>query len=127
MRCSFTRRRACRAFLTTLAAAVAVVVMPVAAGAEPPPSSWYKADLHVHSAVSGDALQDIGIMAQATKALGYNAIFLTDHTATSNHEIGGVIANHIVFDDDLQQWTPLPKSGVGTPELVTSPVSTGTQ
>src|SRR5580765_4834794 len=95
-------RGGARALLVTIVAVLAAAVLPVAALADPQPSSWYKADLHVHSAVSGDALQDIGIMADATKKLGYNAIFLTDHTATSNHEIGGVVANQIVFDDDLQ-------------------------
>jgi hypothetical protein len=79
----------------------ALAVAPVA-GAD----QWYKTDTHVHSAVSGDATDDIGIISQAAKDRGYDALMLTDHTATSNNEIGGVVANNVTLDEtDFQNWT----------------------
>src|SRR3954452_25632150 len=89
---------------------------------------WYKTDTHVHSAVSGDATDDIGIIAKAAKDAGYDALFLTDHTATSNSEIGGVVANHVTLDEnDFQNWT---SRAFGAPTgavdaEASSPVKTG--
>src|SRR3954453_796915 len=89
---------------------------------------WYKTDTHVHSAVSGDATDDIGIIAKAAKDAGYDALFLTDHTATSNNEIGGVVANHVTLDEnDFQNWT---SRAFGTPSSpvdaeASSPVNPG--
>jgi hypothetical protein len=89
--------------------------------------------------VSGDALQDIGILTNFAKSKGYNAIFLTDHTATSVHEIGGVVANNVLFDDDLKQWGASATGGDAaafdtagtvasrTGVLVTTPVLSGTK
>src|SRR3954454_5649994 len=89
---------------------------------------WYKTDTHVHSAVSGDATDDIGIIAKAAKDAGYDALFLTDHTATSNNEIGGVVSNHVTLDEnDFQNWTSrafgAPTSSVDAE--ASSPVNTG--
>ena len=78
----------------------------------------------------------LGIISNTTKSLGYNAIFAMDHTATSIHEIGGVVVDHIVFDEqtpahpDFMQWswaTWNSPTSYGTAEdaLVTSPVNTG--
>jgi hypothetical protein len=76
--------------------------LPAAASAD----QWYKTDPHVHSTFSGDATDDIGIIATAAKERGYDAIFLTDHTATSNNEIGGVVANNVTLDEnDFQNWS----------------------
>jgi hypothetical protein len=86
-------------------ASVAALTLGVSAG----PASgdpWFKTDTHVHSAVSGDATDDIGIISKAAKDRGYDALMLTDHTATSNNEIGGVVANNVTLDeDDFQNWT----------------------
>ncbi|MEA2450951.1 MAG: large repetitive protein [Thermoleophilaceae bacterium] len=79
-----------------LVAVATAIGIPSGASAD----QWYKTDLHVHSSFSGDATDDIGIIADAAKQRGYDAIFLTDHTATSNAEIGGVVANDVHFDDD---------------------------
>src|SRR3954454_2868188 len=90
---------------------------------------WYQADTHVHSVVSGDALTDMGIISQAAKSLGYNAQFITDHQAGSNFPISTVVANHVVFDDDLgSKWDP---DFFGSPtiplaELASTPVRSGT-
>src|SRR5919109_1539080 len=89
------------------------VAMPGAASAD----QWYKTDTHVHSsAVSGDAPQDIGIISAAARAQGFNAVFLSDHTAAGTQPIGGVIANHLRLDDDLAQWQPdaYPEAGSKT-------------
>ena len=66
---------------------------------------WYKADVHVHSSgVSPDAAQDLGVMSNAAKAQGLNAVFLTDHGAGSNQPIANAIVNHIAFDDAFNYW-----------------------
>src|SRR3954447_20272179 len=80
----------------TLAAAVALA-LPATAAAD----QWFKTDTHVHSVVSGDGLPDLGIISEAGKARGYNAMFITDHEAGSNLATSTVIANHVVFEDDL--------------------------
>src|SRR3954453_7849439 len=89
---------------------------------------WYQADTHVHSVVSGDALTDMGIISQAAKSLGYNAQFITDHQAGSNFPISTVVANHVVFEDDLgSKWNQDPfgaPSGV-VDQLVSTPVRRG--
>jgi histidinol phosphatase-like PHP family hydrolase len=62
-------------------------------------------DLHVHSVLSGDAIDDIGILSAAAKSKGYNALFLTDHQAAGNFPISTVVANHAEFDDSLgSKW-----------------------
>src|SRR5919108_3807918 len=58
---------------------------------------WYKTDLHAHSVFSADAYNDLGIMSEAAKSLGYNAIFLTDHNLASSFPISGLTANNMVF------------------------------
>lgn len=70
-------------------------------------AQWFKTDTHVHSsAVSGDAPQDIGIISEVAKQEGFNAMFLTDHTAAATQPIGSVIANHLQLDDTLGAWSP---------------------
>src|SRR5436190_8936915 len=89
--------------------------------------TWYKTDLHVHSVLSADAFDDLGIQSQAAKSLGYNALFLTDHNLASSFPISSLTANHMVFEDSYTRWT----SGTyGSPSsttnvLVTTPVHTG--
>ncbi len=95
--------------------------------AEPGPP-WYKTDLHVHAAVSGDAHVDLGIISQAAKAYGYNAMFLTDHNQASSFPINNLTANFMQFNDSYTRWDI---ETYGSPnsitnELVTSPVDTGT-
>src|SRR3954447_2952757 len=86
----------------TLAASLSLAVPATAAG-----DQWFKTDTHVHSVVSGDGLPDLGIISQAGKARGYNAMFITDHQAGSNLATSTVIANHVVFEDDLgSKWDP---------------------
>src|SRR3954462_15472440 len=107
----------------TLAACLSLAVPATAAG-----DQWFKTDTHVHSVVSGDGLPDLGIISQAGKSHGYNAMFVTDHQAGSNFPISTVIANHVVFDDDLgSKWLV---DSFGTPstklaELVSTPVRSG--
>src|SRR5919204_6561967 len=113
------------AFIST-ATAVAALALPVTASAA---GQWFKTDTHVHSVVSGDALDDVGILSQKLKAKGYNAIFLTDHEAGSNFPISTVIANHIVFDDDYgTKWLKQTSGSQSATAnaLVTSPVASGT-
>ncbi|MFL5909819.1 MAG: Ig-like domain-containing protein [Gaiellaceae bacterium] len=119
-------RRRATAVIAFLAAILAVLASASAAGAD----QWYKTDTHVHSVTSGDATDDVGIIANAARAAGYDALFLTDHTATGNAAIGGVVANHVVLDEsaDLGQFSIRPYgSYTGTAvNAVTSPVNTGT-
>ena len=67
---------------------------------------WYKTDLHVHSVISADAYNDLGIMSQSAKAQGYNALFLTDHNLASSFPISSITANNLVFEDSYTRWTP---------------------
>ncbi len=111
-----------------LASLLIAVVLALLAAPAALADQWYKTDTHVHSVVSGDATDDIGIIAKAAKDAGYDAIFLTDHSATSNSEIGGVVANHVTLDEnDFQNWT---SRAFGSPTATTdaeasSPVNTG--
>ena len=92
--------------------------------------NWYKTDTHVHSTVSGDGIDDIGIISAAAKARGYDVMFMTDHQAGSNFPISTVVANHVVFDDDLgTKWKPDTYGSLSssTNALVTSPVQNGTK
>ncbi len=94
---------------------------------EPGPP-WYKTDLHVHAAVSGDAHVDLGILSQAAKTYGYNALFVSDHNQASSFPISNFTANFLQFNDSYTRWDietfGLPSSS--TNELVTSPVDAGT-
>ncbi|MDQ1375346.1 MAG: hypothetical protein QOJ09_2684, partial [Actinomycetota bacterium] len=100
--------------LRTLAAVLSAVLFCALAPAASA-DQWYKTDTHVHSSsVSGDAPQDIGVIAAEAHLQGIDAIFLTDHTAAGTQQIGGVVSNHPRFDDDITQWTPVsyvPASG----------------
>src|SRR2546430_17463853 len=88
-----------------MAALAAACALALSWSASAPADQWYQTDTHVHSVVSGDALTDMGIISQAAKSLGYNAQFITDHQAGSNFPISTVVANHVVFDDDLgSKW-----------------------
>ena len=74
-------------------------------------SQWYMTDTHVHSSISSDGFSDLGIISQA-QALGYNAIFTTEHDGGSNYVAAtGYTANHVVFEDNYSGWT---KSTYGT-------------
>ncbi len=89
---------------------------------------WYKSDTHVHGVISGDALDDSGIISNAAKGYGYNAIFLTDHQAGSNFAISTVVANHVQFDDSLgTKWSQDTYGSLTstTDQLVSSPVRRG--
>ncbi len=89
---------------------------------------WYKTDLHVHSVISADAYDDLGIMSQAAKSLGYNALFLTDHNLASSFPISSLTANNMVFEDSYRRWTPGTYGSLisTTNVLATVPVNTGT-
>jgi hypothetical protein len=116
-----SKRRLVRTFAVACALALGV---PAAASAD----QWYKTDGHVHSSLSGDATDDIGVISQAARARGYDAIFLTDHTATSNSEIGGVVANNVTLDEnDFQNWTSRAFGTLTsfTDAEATTPVNTG--
>ncbi len=82
--------------------------------------TWYKTDLHVHSVISADAFDDLGIQSQAAKSLGYNALFLTDHNLASSFPISSLTANNMVFEDSYTRWT----SGTyGSPSSTTNALS----
>jgi len=89
---------------------------------------WYKTDLHVHSVISADAYDDLGILSQAAKSQNYNALFLTDHNLASSFPISSLTANYMVFEDSYRRWTAdeYGVAGSRTNELVTTPVHTGT-
>ena len=76
-----------------------------AAGAAAVAGSWCDGS-HVPSVVSGDAVDDIGILSAAAKSRGYNALFLTDHQGAGNLPISTAIANHAEFDNSYgTTWT----------------------
>lgn len=101
-----------------------------AVAAAPSGWQWYKTDTHVHSVLSGDALDDLGIISKAAKDRGYNAMFITDHQAGSNFPISTVVANHVVFEDSLgTKWSQdtFGNLTATTSALASSPVKSGTK
>ncbi|MDX6719703.1 MAG: acid phosphatase type 7, partial [Solirubrobacteraceae bacterium] len=124
-------------------AALSALAITCAIAAPASANTWFKVDPHVHSSnVSGDSAQDLGLIADAGKRLGFDAMFITDHTASHVKEIGGVISNHLVLDDDLLQWPPsdyaaaappggAPAGGSGpesrTAALASTPLKSGSQ
>lgn len=88
---------------------------------------WYAIDPHVHSVLSGDAAQDLGVMARRAREIGLDAVFVTDHTATSTHEIGGVVSSHIDLDESLAQYRINQVGDVtsSTAAMVAAPVASG--
>jgi len=72
---------------------------------------WFKTDLHVHSAVSGDGLDDLGVIANTAIAKGYNAMFVTDHQGASSFNIGTDTANNVFFEDTLSTRWKLDNTG----------------
>lgn len=59
-----------------------LAALGVAGGAAAPANAvpqWWKADTHVHSVFSADALPDVGVLSKGARERGYNAIFLSDH------------------------------------------------
>ena len=90
---------------------------------------WHKTDLHVHSVISAEAFNDLGIMSQAAKAQGYNALFLTDHNLASSFPVSSITANNLVFEDSYTRWTSgmYGTSTSKTNALVTIPVNTGAE
>jgi hypothetical protein len=129
------KRRGSRRKLVFLAAAVAAfgVLMAGAgtSGAVGGPTFW-KVDLHQHSAFSGDARADIGIDAALDKLNGYNAAFITDHDRMASFQIQGANGNFIAYtDDDLtppSRWlSKTVGTGATSPAAVSSPVHSGTR
>jgi len=132
---SFPRRRSNRVLMRCL---VAVIGLSVVSPAIPTPASalstsgwqWYTADLHAHSAVGSDGLIDYGVMSNAYKARGYNAVFATDHQGASSFAIGSDSAYSFRFDDVLSaRWKSHTEGSptASTNALVTSPVRTGSK
>ena len=90
-------------------------------------SQWYMTDTHVHSSISSDGFSDLGIISQA-QALGYNAIFTTEHDGGSNYVAAtGYTANHVVFEDNYSGWTKSTYGTIGstTNALASTPHRTG--
>jgi len=90
---------------------------------------WYKTDTHVHSSISGDAVPDLGIIADQAQADGYNVMFLTDHNLASTFPVSNEKADDVFLDDTMPRWFPLT---IGAPtalssQFVSAPVNTGTQ
>jgi hypothetical protein len=133
-----SRRAVAPAALSALAFALTFAIAAPASA-----NTWFKVDPHVHSSnVSGDSAQDLGLIAHTGKLLGFDAMFITDHTASHVREIGGVVSNHLVLEDDLLQWpssdytaaappggTPAGGSGPEsrTAALASTPVKSGSQ
>lgn len=135
---SLRRRSRHRRLSGSVVAAVCAFVFGALSSASPQAvaasssGSWYKADLHVHSVISADAFPDLGILTQAAKNAGYNAIFLTDHNLGSNFPISGLTANYMLLDEPtgtfFRRWTPATYGSLSssTDAVVTSPVFSGT-
>src|SRR3989475_7557904 len=131
---SLRRRSRHRRLSGSVVAAVCAFVFGALSSASPQAvaasssGSWYKADLHVHSVISADAFPDLGILTQAAKNAGYNAIFLTDHNLGSNFPVSGLTANYMLLDEPtgtfFRRWTPATYGSLSssTDDVVTSPV-----
>ncbi|MDX6644817.1 MAG: hypothetical protein QOK40_544, partial [Miltoncostaeaceae bacterium] len=129
-------RRTALAALALLAAGALsglAVALPRSGGAQTQSGGlgwqWFKTDTHVHSAISGDAVPDLGIIADQAKLDGYNVMFLTDHNLASTFPISIEKADDVILDDTMPRWFALTS---GTPSSVTSqfaaaPVNSGTQ
>jgi hypothetical protein len=106
---------------------VAFSIMPSQVSTAQTNWQWYKTDLHVHSAFSAEAFDDLGILSQSAKSLGYNALFLTDHNLASSFSISGLTANNMIFEDSYRRWTSgqygSPSSTINA--LAAAPVNTG--
>lgn len=89
---------------------------------------WLRVDTHLHSVWSGDGLPDLGILAEAASARGYDAVFVTDHAAGANGTTSSIVANHPRFDDEISKWDFEQYGELDgfTAELAASPVNTGT-
>ncbi|MGN6799153.1 MAG: CBM96 family carbohydrate-binding protein [Gaiellaceae bacterium] len=91
--------------------------------------TWWKVDLHEHSAFSGDARADIGVDAAKAKLQNYNAVFVTDHDRGSGFQIAGDNGNKISATEQLNtNWiskllpSTLPSGSSGIqPSSVQSP------
>src|SRR5215207_3008710 len=107
---------------------VAVSVMPRQNSTAQAGWQWYKTDLHIHSVIGADSYSDLGILSQAAKGSGYNAIFVTDHNLASDFPANGV-ANHAPFEDTYFHWFLGTYGSLSstTNELASSPVNTGTK
>src|SRR3954452_9998491 len=93
--------------LAVVSVAVGCCLFSLAAAPTGEAAQWFKTDTHVHSsAVSGDAPQDLGVISEMARRQGFNAMFISDHTAASTQPIAAVVANHLRLDDDLSAWTP---------------------
>ena len=115
-----------RAATALVVAAAAVLIGAVASqsayatgGGDGSARSWpyWKTELHAHSTVSGDGTTDNGIIAAAAKDLGFNAVFMTDHTAGAYNPTGGVVSSHLSFEDDSganRQWEDEPSNPTAT-------------
>src|SRR5215217_2275649 len=102
------------------------VWVPVASAA--PSGTWYKTDTHVHSVFSGDAVADLGVLSQAAKARGYDALFLSDHQDASGFLISTWTANTVRFEDDFGHWASRTAGTTSaTVALASTPVNTGTR
>jgi hypothetical protein len=115
--------RPSRGAVAAIAAIAALVACPSPATA----GQWYRTDTHSHSSVSGDALDDLGLMSQRAKASGYNAVFVTDHGLASEFPINTLTANHMVFEDSYTRWTTATYSSLSsqTNSLASTPRNTG--
>ncbi len=90
---------------------------------------WFQVDAHVHSSVSSDAMADLGILAGSATALGYDAVFVTDHNQASSFSINSNNANSLVLADNYSLWE---RGSSGEPAYhvlkpVRSPVASGTK
>lgn len=123
-------RRAMWALPVVLVPAVLTVgSQPEATGTPLPAGQWYQTDTHVHSVTGGDGFDDYGILSQAAKDKGYDALFMTDHQGASSFPIGAWTANSLVFEDTYSKWsTELTGSlSASTNALSSSPVKSGTR
>jgi Fibronectin type III domain len=122
--------------VTALAAALVAVQSGATTSHAVSGPTWWKVDLHEHSAFSGDARADIGVDAAKAKLQNYNAVFLTDHDRGSGFQIGGDNGNKITATEQLNgNWiskllpTNLPSGSSGilpTAVQSPSPVHSGT-
>ena len=67
--------------------------LPASATASAASPTWWKADTHEYSTISGDARADLGVISAKAEATGHDAVFLTDHDRAASFSI-----------DQCQRW-----------------------
>lgn len=85
--------------------------LPAVASAD----QWFKTDVHVHTVLSSDAAEDLGILKNLATDQGYNEILVTDRALGSSFPISTATANRVPRCGSKTIPTRGPTSGSPSP------------